>query len=190
MRIEHKFKEHVIHPGTKRLIVGTFNPGQPGNDAEYFYGRSSSLFWSLLPNALGVETSLPRSVEAWKAFHLLHHIDFMDMIAALDNVPERVGLAYKDEIVDRYAISCFCVGSLIDRHPDIMQVFFTRSTFDRKVIPVIHGVAMDISKRTKARGGHCYGLLSPADYDAPWTKRRPAQWRKALTGQLSPLELH
>ena len=34
--IKHKFIAHQIQPDTKTLIIGTFNPDSPDNEADFF----------------------------------------------------------------------------------------------------------------------------------------------------------
>jgi hypothetical protein len=70
----------------KYLFVGTFNPSwnKPGNNADYFYGRSNYM-WLLLPRFLFQDTLQESSIEQKILFCRRHFIGFTDLIKRIDN---------------------------------------------------------------------------------------------------------
>ena len=54
-RIKHLLLDYKINPETETLIIGTFNPDTPENDADFFYGRSRNFLWKMLPTAFEEE---------------------------------------------------------------------------------------------------------------------------------------
>ena len=54
MIIEHAYVnwENYIPKNLKTLILGSFNPNNEGQNANYYYGRSSNYFWKAIGEIL------------------------------------------------------------------------------------------------------------------------------------------
>lgn len=55
----------------KILVVGTFNPAKPDNDAKWFYGREINEFWFLFPRMLGFASLHTADIEDEREHHLV-----------------------------------------------------------------------------------------------------------------------
>jgi hypothetical protein len=97
-RIEHKFLDHKIDPQTETLIIGTFNPKDSAtlsNDADFFYSRGSHL-WKILPKAFDKESLKGNTKNEKMDFIRANHIDFIDLISAIEGSP----VDFKDSYLD------------------------------------------------------------------------------------------
>lgn len=169
--IRHRFLNHRINPETEILLLGTFNPDTPANDAEFFYGRKRNFLWRLLPLAFG-ETDLKSASTADKsAFIKKHKIDFIDLIEEVAVEPGQEA-NYSDGYIDSKVTRWVDVIAVINSLPKLKKICFTRKTFSdipnmRKQIEMIriHCDARDISFFT---------LMTPAriyseDKQSEWT---------------------
>ena len=86
--INHVCADHVIHPRTETLIVGTFNPKMPGNCAEFFYGRPRNSMWTILARAYGVEDLKKKSKVEKLDFLHTYRVDFVDLISEVGEPPQ------------------------------------------------------------------------------------------------------
>lgn len=189
MRIEHKFRDHVIQEDTRILIVGTFNPDVEGNCATFFYGRDNNDLWKLLPELLYAEPlqSLKNApVEEKKAFMAEHKIDFVDLIKVLDGVPREEAANYEDEFIDQYTDhpdAWFDVKGLIQSTPSIKAVYLTRKTFNTKV-KNMRQQAKELKDFCSRSGIRCAGLITPSRMYRDMNHKRN-KWRETLQGDLT-----
>lgn len=97
--IGHRCFDHVIHPDTETLIVGTFNPATDSNYADFFYGRPQNHLWSILGSIYG-KSDIKECTKTEKiAFAHANRFDFVDLIAEIDVEPPD----YKDDHLERIA---------------------------------------------------------------------------------------
>lgn len=145
IRVQHRFSDHQINPETETLIIGTFNPETPKNDAEIFYGRKRNYFWKLLPIAFGERDlkGLPkmRKIE----FIRNYKIDLIDLIEELE-VEEGEEANYDDAYIDSRVTRWKDVIGVIDALPNLKRVGLTRKTFSG--IP-------NMKKKVEAIQEHC-----------------------------------
>jgi hypothetical protein len=83
----------------KYLIIGTFNPSwnKPGNNADYFYGRSNYM-WLLLPRFVFEDSLQESSIEQKISFCRRNFIGFTDLIKKIDNADQNNPL-HRDRIL-------------------------------------------------------------------------------------------
>lgn len=55
----------------KILVVGTFNPATPDNEAQWFYGREINEFWFLFPRMLGFPSIHEADIKDEREHHLV-----------------------------------------------------------------------------------------------------------------------
>jgi hypothetical protein len=125
----------------KYLIIGTFNPSwnKPGNNADYFYGRSNYM-WLLLPRFVFEDSLQESSVEEKISFCRRHFIGFTDLIKRIDNTDynnphhkEKI-LSFRDrdllelELPEHGAHLQFNTAEIIDyidNNPHLERVYFS-----------------------------------------------------------------
>jgi hypothetical protein len=163
-RVKHKFLHHQnqIDSNTKILIIGTFNPCSPNNNADFFYSRQvkrPNKLWKLLPTAFGNEdlTGLNRVNEKRK-FMNEHHIDFLDVIEELEG-PVGIKNNFQDAYIDKHATKIKwrdVTGEMQKLRLD--AACFTRSTF--RDIPRINSqiIKIEASGSPKMRRGGLRGI--------------------------------
>ncbi|HWL04283.1 MAG TPA: hypothetical protein VNQ99_05025 [Xanthobacteraceae bacterium] len=98
--IKHRCADHRVAINTEILIIGTFNPEVPENEADFFYGRGRNGLWTFLAESFGVEDLKTRSKEQKMDFIRGHRIDFIDLIAEIDKAPTN----YEDRFLDQHVI--------------------------------------------------------------------------------------
>lgn len=144
MPCPHKFQPCLnltaldFEPDT--LIVGTFNPAWPAtNQAKWFYGNTSiNYFWDILPRLYGEQSLINDTQADWKQFCRDKKIAFTDLISSIDDADP--GNQEQNKILgglsDRgieYNFDDFTytdVVQIIQRHPSIKNVYFTRGISD------------------------------------------------------------
>jgi G:T/U-mismatch repair DNA glycosylase len=183
MRIEHKFRDHEVSPDTVFLFVGTFNPDVEGNGATFFYGREANDLWDLLPTTFNEDSLKNASLGSKKDFMRRHGVDFVDMISALEGVPEHEAMNYADAYIDGKVIACTDVVRLIGGLRAVRAVYLTRKTYDDKV-PNIRSMAKAIKSHCSERNIRCAGLITPSRMYRNMTHKRD-QWRRTLVTQES-----
>ncbi len=169
--IQHRFLNHRINPETEILLLGTFNPDTPANDAEFFYGRKRNFLWRLLPSAFGETDLKDASTTDKSAFLRKHKIDFIDLIEEVVVEPGQEA-NYSDGYIDSKVIRWTNVIAAIDHLPKLKKVCFTRKTFSdipnmRKQIDIIQAYC-------STKGIPFFTLMTPAriysmDKQSEWT---------------------
>lgn len=146
----HRFHDILIpqQNGLRFLFIGTFNPewnAANDNNANYFYGRTSNLFWCILPHAFNEICLIDKEREQWEEFCIEHKIGITDIISCVTNADQNIQehfnlltLGFKDGNIDKqidkqYIFNIdFTTQGLIqlidDNHQTLKGVFFTRST--------------------------------------------------------------
>jgi G:T/U-mismatch repair DNA glycosylase len=168
-KIRHLQADHVVDPETEILVIGTFNPAAPSNEADFFYGRRRNFLWQLLPLAFG-ETSLKgKSREEKTAFMKRHRIDFIDIISEVDvNDPAN----YDDSYIDGKVSEWKDVIAEIEKLPRVRKICFTRKTCAD--IPNMKKKIGEIRDYCEKQNISFRALVSPAriysaDKQAEWT---------------------
>jgi hypothetical protein len=146
----HRFYDNLI-PDQNPLhfiIIGTFNPSWNavnGNNADFFYGRATNLFWCICPHAFNDECLIDRGVNEWIDFCTGHCIGLTDIIRnvvnASDENPLHVRLltsGFEDKNLDLKEAGQFvfqldfntdAICDLITRRKSqVKGVFFTRKS--------------------------------------------------------------
>lgn len=176
-RVKHKFLSHQIDPNTSILIIGTFNPCSPNNNADFFYSRQvkrPNELWRLLPTAFGSGdlTGLNR-VKEKKQFMKEHRIDFIDLIEELEG-PIGIKDNFKDAYLDKHATRIKwrdVKGEMQKLKLD--AACFTRSTFGD--IPRMNSRIIEIEEYCKQNDIQFRRLVTPApafrssDKQREWT---------------------
>ncbi len=126
--IRHRFEDYEISPDTEILIVGTFNPETPDNDADFFYGRDRNFLWRLLPTAFQYD-DLKRAVRKYKQdFIAAKKVDFVDLIKAVE-VDEGKEAEYADAYIDKSVLEWTDIIAKIEKLKRLKKVVVTRKTF-------------------------------------------------------------
>lgn len=89
------------------LLIGTFNPGWDAandNNANYFYGQASSLFWCIPPRAFNVNCLINKERKEWEEFCITNNIDLTDRISCVTKAEQNnqkhiylLTLGFKDD---------------------------------------------------------------------------------------------
>lgn len=121
---------------TKFLFVGTFNPSwnKPGNNADYFYGRSA-YFWKILPRFFGLPSLQNSSIEEKIRFCQDKKVGFTDLIKAV-NRADYYNQLHKDRILSFKDSDLLLFGEdlqfntpeilhYIDNNNHLVKIFFT-----------------------------------------------------------------
>lgn len=124
----HKFSYHLVSPGTKILILGTFHP-DIDNGVDFFYGRPRNYLWRILPACFNYQDLKNQPIEQKQVFMSLYKIDFADIIHSLQNVPVGHEANYDDEFIDGLVHQWKGITQLIDNLKNLEGVYFTRKTF-------------------------------------------------------------
>lgn len=142
--IFHKFSNHVVHPDTEILILGTFNPDIP-NGPSFFYGRPRNYLWQLLPGCWGLPSLKAQPLPIKQNFMHQYRIDFADLIHAVE-VPEDQADNFDDSYIDGHVHQWKDVIALLRSLKKLRAVYFTRTTF---------GGIPNIRIQIKAIQAHC-----------------------------------
>jgi hypothetical protein len=139
MPCDHKFLPELdltkidFEPTT--LIVGTFIPAWPANNAEWFYGRTaSSYFWDVLPRLYGAASLINTTPTEWKQFCRDKKIAITDLISSIDDAepdnPEHNNIltGYSDKAIAYHFddFSFVNIVQILKRQPTIRNVYLTR----------------------------------------------------------------
>lgn len=183
MIINHKFRNHEINEKTKILIVGTFNPDIPENDADFFYGRGRNYLWILLPKVFGFDSLKDKSKNEKKEFMNQCNIDFIDLIEEVEiNSESAKNYAkeiYGDDFIDDKVKNWKNVIAVLQKNPYIKHVFFTRNTFTK--IPKIKEKIDEIKKYCKDNNITFSCLPTPARF---YNEKKLRQWENIFKSAL------
>lgn len=175
--VKHRFSNHTISPDTETLILGTFNPETPGNNAGFFYGRSRNYLWRLLPTAFG-ENDLKGAPKTEKLdFINRFKIDLIDLIEEI-KVEEGQEANYDDVYIDSKVSIWQNVISEIDKLPNLKRVCFTRKTFTG--IPNMKKQVDEIQAYCEGRGLFFKALTTPARF---YSIDKQAVWNEFLNSK-------
>lgn len=150
MSCQHRFYDILIpqQVGLKFIFIGTFNPvwdAVNANNANYFYGRATSLFWCILPHAFNKNCLIDKERTEWEEFCVSEKIALTDLISCVRNADynnkehiDLLTLGFKDENLDKKVDGQFVFNldfttqqlkQLIDANKQTLKgVFFTRTT--------------------------------------------------------------
>ena len=159
--IKHKFIAHQIQPDTKTLIIGTFNPDSPDNEADFFYGRSRNYLWQLLPGCFDLASLKGKSKEDKVKFIKEFKIDFIDLIREVE-VPDDQTDNYYDSFIDSRVSKWSNIIQLLHKHPTIKKVAITRKTFSG--IPNMKIKILDIMDHCNINDINFRMLFTPARF--------------------------
>lgn len=126
--IRHRFENHSINPHTEVLIVGTFNPEVPDNEAEFFYGRKRNFLWRLLPASYQQQDLKGASMQEKLSFITTNKIDFIDLVKSVKVEPGQEA-NYSDAYIDKHIEETNDVTDLIKSLRHLKKVVVTRQTF-------------------------------------------------------------
>ena len=158
-QVNHRFRGRKGNPKTQTLIIGTFNPETPQNEADFFYGRPQNHLWKLLPLAFG-ENSLKRaSLEQKQQFIDKHHIGFVDLINGVAVEPGQEA-NYSDDYLDSRVVNWNNVISIMVELHDLKRVCFTRRTLSG--VPNIRAKVEEVEQYCSRRGVAFKRLLTPS----------------------------
>jgi hypothetical protein len=151
MSCQHRFYSELVpqQKPLKFLIIGTFNPSWDAtnnNNASYFYGRSTNLFWCICPHAFNDNCLVDKRVNEWKEFCSKHNIGLTDIIREVTNAEkgnlehEQLLTSFEDKNLDikhaeKYVFDIEFntkqINNLIsESRAELKGVFFTRMTFN------------------------------------------------------------
>jgi G:T/U-mismatch repair DNA glycosylase len=177
--IKHRFSTHKISPETETLIIGTFNPETPGNEAEFFYGRSRNYLWRLLPTAYG-ENDLKGATKTEKLeFIEKFKIDLIDLIEEIE-VEEGQEANYDDKYIDKKVRIWQNVISEMNKLPNLKCICFTRKTFSG--IPNMKKQIAEIQAYCANRGLSFKALTTPARF---YSLNKQAIWNEFFNSNQS-----
>lgn len=182
MPCQHRFHDILIPQQNKLrfLFIGTFNPewdAANANNANYFYGRASSLFWCILPHAFNENCLIDKEREEWEGFCVANKIGLTDIISCVINADQNnqehinlLTLGFKDDNLDKkinrqYIFNLdFTTQQLTqlisENHQTLRGIFFTRST--NQGIPRIWQQWQVVSQHCQNLGIYSNGLPTPS----------------------------
>lgn len=205
MKCIHRFSNQLIpkQTGIKYFFIGTFNPSWDAtnnNNAEYFYGRGTNLFWCILPHAFNENCLINGSVDDWKSFCNLenHKIGLTDLIKCVNNVDENNPIhkkaltsAFSDkELVKKvngFELEYNVIGikEIIYSNIDTLKgVFFTRVT-KTGIEPIwdkwseIKEYCKEINEKTK-KNIYTTQLLSPSSRGKVSIRNKILNWKTEI----------
>lgn len=175
MPCKHRFQEILIPELTELrfLFIGTFNPewnADNGNNATYFYGRASSLFWCILPHAFNANCLIDMGIQEWGGFCNERKIGLTDLISCVRNADinnqEHVRLltrGFRDENLEQFELD-FTTEQIIQtinaNCQTLRGVFFTRLT--NNGIPIIWRQWSSIVQHCQGLGIYTRALPTPS----------------------------
>ncbi|MDR2370839.1 MAG: hypothetical protein LBD71_05110 [Treponema sp.] len=169
-KIRHLSADHIINPETEILVIGTFNPAAPSNEADFFYGRRRNFLWRLLPLSFGEAPLKGKSREEKAAFMKRRRIDFVDIVSEVDvDDPSN----YDDGYIDGKVSQWKDIIAEIEKLPRVKKACFTRKTFAD--IPNMKKKIGEIRGCCEKQNIFFRALVSPAriysaDKQAEWTE--------------------
>lgn len=125
--IKHRFLNHEINTEIETLIIGTFNPDTPGNEADFFYGRQRNFLWRLITIAIGHKDLKGENKEDKLEFIRNNKIDFIDLISIIKvDIGEETN--YDDKYIDRRVTEWRDVIDEIKKLKNLKRIAFSRKT--------------------------------------------------------------
>jgi len=146
MACSHRFLNELIPDWEiEYLFVGTFNPewdSPNGNNANYFYGRSTNDFWYILPQVFGGKNLMDKRFqkETLKDYLKNKKIGLTDIVERIDNVDFNIAqhkkdvFSFQDKEIEKYKIVFNDeIINLINRNT-LRGIFFTRKVNNNSVL--------------------------------------------------------
>lgn len=202
MPCRHRFYD-ILDPereDIKFLFIGTFNPvwdADNGNNADYFYGRSTNLFWCICPHAFNDNCLIDKGPEEWKAFCKKHGIALTDVVRevtdAYENNPEHKKLitSFSDGNLDKknevgyifeLKFNTTRIKDLIEKNKESLKgVFLTRSSSNG--IPRIWKEWKQIIEKCKELGIYSEALPTPSTKGGG-IRDKIIKWHSTIEGKL------
>lgn len=169
----NKFRDYNVNPTTEILILGSFSADN-ADGPDFFYGRSRSFLWHLLPLCWGVESLKDQPLARKQEFMAEYKVDFADLIHSL-NVLEGEEGNVDDAFIDSHIEQWKDILALIDSLPNLNAVYFTRKTFNG--IPKQRAQSALIANHCKAKNIRVCKLETPAKFFSP---EKQQQWIDTL----------
>ena len=166
--------DHMIHPHTEILIIGTFNPDTAGNYADFYYGRRQNYLWRLLPSAFRDQDLKNASRRDKINFMAKYKIDFIDLIEEVC-VDEGMEVNYNDDYLDDKVSKWKDVIGEINGLNHLKTACFTRKTFSG--IPNIRNRISEIENYCKSRDIEFKYLITPSRV---YSDAKQAEWDQFL----------
>lgn len=126
--IRHRFESRAINLGTKTLLIGTFNPETPENDADFFYRRKRNYMWNLLPESFFLPALKGSTRQQKEAFISEDRINFMDLISAV-TVKEEQETNYSDTYICKNTSECNTILSRINSLKSLEKILYKEDVF-------------------------------------------------------------
>ncbi len=126
----HKFRDHLVLPEARILILGTFHPDIE-NGADFFYGRPHNFLWHILPVIFERPSLKNNALQDKRQFMNHFKIDFNDIIESLNDIPPGQEDNYEDQFIDSRVAEWTQTESLIDQLKCLEAIYFTRKTFNK-----------------------------------------------------------
>ncbi len=161
--LSHKFSQHQQDPATELLIIGTFNPDIPAGP-DFFYGRPKNYLWELLPRCFDEPSLKHRPLTDKRTWIAGWHIDFIDLIAAVE-VPEGQEANVEDAFIDDKVAGWADVTGLLDRLAGLKAIYFTRKSFGD--VPHIRQQILRVREHARSLGIYFACLETPARFSNP-----------------------
>lgn len=102
------YREDIYNEATT-LILGSFNPNNPnGNNADYYYGRSSNYFWCAIAEIIGKDSGFfLNNLEGMKDAMLYYKFCFLDVISTIEISSEKADSELLKEYVTKKIFAGF-----------------------------------------------------------------------------------
>lgn len=177
MSCKHRFYNSLIpeENNYEFLFIGTFNPewnAKNGNNADYFYGRESNLFWCILPHAFEENCLINSRPIEWINFckQTRHRIAITDIIKEIDNADknnqkhrEVLLNGFEDKKLEKFELTFNNseIKEFIRRNQETLNgVFLTRKSKDG--LSKIWDNWLEIKKLCKKSNVYATELLTPS----------------------------
>ena len=191
MPCKHRFYSELIPKmkDAEYLFVGTFNPewdNPNGNNASWFYGRETNLFWCICPHAFNENCLIDKGEKEWREFCSGNNIVITDLVSEITNVdinnPEDVKAinSFSDVALDKMKFvsnAQHIIKYIQSGKHNLKGVFFTRKS--KSGIPNLWIEWEAVVAAAKACGIHTSALQTPSLYltSIPGAIR---EWRCAI----------
>ena len=170
--IKHKFQDFQNKQNIKNLILGTFNPDVPDNNAEFFYGRGKNYLWNLLPKVYNQSVLKNASYSEKINFIEKNKIGFVDIIQEIivENGQET---NYADDYIDSKVTKWTDFELVLNIFTNINKVFLTRKTFAD--VPNMKRQVDQIKQICSLKKVGFYNLPTPARFE---NEAKLNEWKK------------
>lgn len=168
-QLNNKFSNHVVHPDTEILLLGTFTHDH-AHSGDFFFGRPRNFLWHLLPVCFKHISLKDAPLKTKQVFMAKHHIDFADVIATLQVLwgdEENM----EDDFIDSHAHTFTDLIALVDSLPKLKAVYFTRKTFNG--IPNIKAAVSKLALHCQHKQIRMCKLDTPARH---FSDEKQQQW--------------